>query len=105
MDEGRTGLLLQAQRLLIGIVIRALGQNNLRTQTLCRLHLADGSAVRHADDAADPLMGRRQGNALGVVPGAAGDDAGGLLLLRQLADLIIRTPQLEAAGDLKVFRL
>ena len=100
MDQGRAGLLLGLDGCGVGVVIGALGQNDLRAQPLGCLHLADGGAVRHINHAAHALPRGGQGHALGMVAGAAGNNTGFFLLLRQLADLIVSASQLEAAGDL-----
>ena len=51
------------------------------------------------------LLMRGQRNALGMVAGAAGDNALGCFLFGQLADFVVGTAHLEAAGYLQVFCL
>ena len=102
VDEGSASLLLGFHRSGVGVVIGAGHQHHLGAQALGGLHLADGGRIGHVDHALRPLAGGGQGDALGVVAGAAGDDSGLLLLVAQLADLIIGAPELEAAGHLEV---
>ena len=105
VDQGGPGLLLDLQRLGIGVVIGPLYQTDLRPQAAGGLHLAQGGPVRHTYGAADAHFCGRQGHALGVVARAAGDDTRFLLLLVQLADLIVGAPDLKAAGYLQVLCL
>ncbi len=105
MDEGHAGFLLQFHRPVVGVVVGALDQTDLGAQTLGALHLHDGGAVRHADHAAQPHPGGGQCHALGMVAGAAGDDALGTFLRGKLADLVVSAPYLETAGDLQILGL
>ena len=105
MDEGHAGFGLQLHRLIVGVVVGAGHQADLGPQVLGVLHLHDGGAVGHADNALDPLPGGSQGHALGVVARRAGNDALAPLLFRQLADLVVSAPDLEAAGHLEVLGL
>ena len=88
-----------------GVVIDSGDQDHLGTVAPCRFHLQDGCALRHADDGLDSQASGRQGDALGVVAGAAGDDAAAGLFRGQVADLVIGSADLEGAGLLKVLRL
>ena len=97
--------LCQPLRLRRGVVIDAGHQHHLRAVAAGGLHLADGRPGGHADHRLDPQPGCGQGNALGVVPRRAGDDAPGRLLRRQAADLVVGAPELEGPGQLQVFRL
>ena len=103
MDEGCSCFLLAAHGSLVSVIIRAVDKADLRAQAFCGFNLADGRAVRHKDYAfcALPRGGKR--NALRMVPRAAGDDAGALLLVGELADFVISAAQLETAGHLQVF--
>jgi hypothetical protein len=105
VDEGGAGLLLHLAGPGIGVVIGAGHQTDLRPIGAGGLHLADGSPVRHAHHAVHAHAGGGERHALGVVARAAGQDPRLFLLLRQLADLVIRAPQLEAACGLKVLGL
>ena len=81
-----------------GVVIDSRHQDDLGAVAPCRLHLQDGCALRHADDGLDPQTGGRQGDALGVVAGAAGDDAAAGLFRGQVADLVVSAPDFKGAG-------
>ena len=105
VDEGHAGLGLQLDGLVVGVVVGAGHEADLRAQALGVLHLHDGRTVRHTDDAFDAPAGRGQRHALGVVACRAGDDAFFALLFGELADLIIGTAHLEAAGGLQVLGL
>ena len=88
-----------------GVVIDSRDQDDLGAVAPCRLHLQDGCALRHTDDRLDPETGGGQGDALGVVAGAAGDDAAGGLFGGEVADLVVGAADLEGSGLLKVLRL
>ena len=103
MNEGGTGFLLQFTGLGVGVVVSAGHQAHLRAQALGGLYLADGGAVRHTDHALNAVLGGSQGHALCMIAGAAGDDAAGLFLFGQLADLVVSAAHFEAASHLKVF--
>ena len=92
-------------RLRRGVVVSTGDQDDLSAVVLGGLHLADGGPGGHADDGADAEPGGGEGHALGVVAGAAGDDAPGPLLLRQGAELVVGAPELEGTGELQVLRL
>ena len=59
------------------------------------LHLGEGSARGHDDGAGYAKVAGRQGDALGVVAGAGGDDARGLLFGSQGGDLVGGAADLE----------
>ena len=105
VDEGHARLFLQLDSLVVGIVIGAGHEADLRAEVLGVLHLHDGCAVRHTDDAPDAPAGSGQRHALRVVACRAGDDALVALLLGELADFIISAAHLEAAGHLQVLGL
>ena len=105
VGEGVALLLRQPLRLRRRVVIDAGHQHHLCAVATGGLHLADGRPGGHADHRLDPQPGCGQGNALGVVPRRAGDDAPGRLLRRQAADLVVGAPELEGPGQLQVFRL
>ena len=105
VDEGHAGLGLQLHGLVVGIIIGAGHQTDLRAQALGIFHLHNGGTVRHTDDAPDAPAGGGQSHALCVVAGRAGDHALFALLPGELADLIIGSPHLEAAGHLQVLGL
>src|SRR5699024_5983732 len=64
VDEGHARLGLEADRVVVGVVVGAGHQADLRAQVLGVFHLHDGGAVRHADDAPDAHPGGGQGHAL-----------------------------------------
>ena len=105
VDEGHAGLGLQLHGLVVGIIIGAGHQTDLRAQALGIFHLHNGGTVRHTDDAPDAPAGGGQSHALCVVASRAGDHALFALLPGELADLIIGSPHLEAAGHLQVLSL
>ena len=105
MDEGHARLFLQLYGLVVGVVVGTGYEADLRTEVLGVLHLHDGRAVRHADDALDAAAGSGQRHALCVVARRAGDDAFISFFLGELADLIVSAAHLEAAGHLQVLGL
>ena len=105
VDKGHVVLLLQLHGLVVGFVVGAGHKADLRAQIFGVLHLHQGRAVRHTDNAADAAPGSRQRHALRMVARRAGNDALGALLLGKLADLIISAPHLKAAGGLQVLGL
>ena len=102
VDEGHAGFFLQLNGLVVGVVVGAGHETDLRAQILGVFHLHDGRTVRHADDALDAAPGGCQRHALRVVARRAGNDALGALLRGKLADLIVSAAHLEAAGGLQV---
>ena len=105
VDEGHARLFLQLHGLVVGVVVGTGYEADLRTEVLGVLHLHDGRAVRHTDDALDAAAGSGQRHALCVVARRAGDDALVALFFGELADLIISAAHLEAAGHLQVLGL
>ena len=102
VDEGGPSLLLELEGGGVGVVVGPFHQADLCPQLFSGLHLADGGSVGHADQGFDPALGGGHGHTLGVVSGAAGQDAVLLLLLGELADLIVGASEFEAAGFLQV---
>ena len=105
VNKGHVVLLLQLHGLVVGFVVGAGHKADLRAQIFGVLHLHQGRAVRHTDDAADAAPGSRQRHALRMVARRAGNDALGALLLRKLADFIVSAPHLKAASGLQVLGL
>ena len=105
MDEGHARLLLELDGLIMRIVVGAFHEADLRAEPLRALDLHDRRTIRHADDALDAHLRRREGHALCVIAGAAGHDPVTALLLAQLTDLIVGAAHLEAAGHLQVLGL
>ena len=90
VDEGHTGLLLEFDRAVMGVVVGALDKLDLSAQALGAFHFHNGGAVGHADHAFNAHAGGGQRHALRMVASRAGDHALGALFLRQLADFIVR---------------
>ena len=105
MDKGHAGLFLQLHGLVVGVVVGAGYEADLRTEVLGVLNLHDGRTVRHTDDALDAAAGSGQCHALRMVARRAGDHALGALLCGELADLIVSAAHLEAAGGLQILGL
>ena len=105
MDEGHARLLLELDGLIMCIIVGALHEADLCTEPLRALDLHDRRTIRHADDALDAHLRRREGDALCVVAGAAGHDTVTALLLAELTDLIVGAAHLEAAGHLQILGL
>ena len=87
------------------VVIHAGDQDHFCAVVLGGFHLADGGTSGHADDGLDAQLGGGQSNALRMVAGGAGDNAVSSLFLGQRADLVVRTANLERAGQLQVLCL
>ena len=102
VDEGHAGLFLQLHGLVVGVIVGAGHKADLCTQVLGIFHLHDGGTVRHANDALDATAGGGQRHTLRMVAGRAGNDALGAFFGRKLADLIVSTAHLEAAGGLQI---
>ena len=102
MNEGGPGLGLVLHGGGVGVVVNSFHQPDLRSQLLGGLHLADGRPIGHVNEGLDTALGGGHGHPLGVVAGAAGQDAPGLFLVGELADFIVSAPELEAAGLLKI---
>ena len=102
VDKGHAGLFLQLHGLVVGVIVGAGHQADLCTQVLGIFHLHDGRTVRHANDALDATAGGGQRHTLRMVAGRAGNDALGAFFGRKLADLIVSTAHLEAAGGLQI---
>ena len=105
VDKGHAGLLLQFHGAVMGIVVGALDQLDLRAKALGALYLHNRGTVRHTDHALDAHAGGGKRHALRVVAGRAGDDALGALGLAELADLVVSAAHLKAARDLQVLGL
>ena len=105
VDEGHARFFLQLHGLVVGVVVGAGYEADLRTEVLGVLNLHDGRTVRHADDAFDAAAGGSQCHALRMVARRAGDHALGALLCGELADLIVSAAHLEAAGGLQILGL
>ena len=105
VDEGHAGLLLELDGAVVGVVVGTLDQLYLRAQALGAFHFHNRGTVGHADHTFNAHAGGGQRHALGMVAGRAGDHALGAFFLAQLADFIVGTADLEAAGHLQVFGL
>ena len=89
MDEGQAGLGDQrvAVRLRVGVAVA--DEHDLGAARPHRLHLDRRRRLRHDDDGAQPELLRREGDALGVVAGARGDDAAGALGRRSRCAILL----------------
>ena len=105
MNKGHACFLLQLDSAVMRFVVGAGNKLHLSAETLGVFHLHNRCAAGHADNAFDAHAGCGQRNALGMVAGAAGDNALGCFLFGQLADFVVGTAHLEAAGYLQVFCL
>ena len=105
VDEGLAGLLLDFDRFRVGVVVDPLDQHDVRPVALGRLNLLDRRAGGDADGRLDVVFPGGEGDALGVVAGRAGDDAGRFLGVRELGNLIVGAADLEGAGHLQILRL
>ena len=91
--------------MLLGLVEVIALEEHRRAVAPGGLHLGEGSARGHDDGAGDAEVAGRQGDALGVVAGAGGDDARGLLFGSQGGDLVGGAADLEGARPLEVLGL
>ena len=105
VDEGVVVFLLKRERAVVGVVIHARHEADLRPVRACRLYFGDGRSLGQADDGGDMVLLRRQRHTLRMVARRAGDDAVRFRLVGKLRDLIVRAPQLEGARPLQIFRL
>ena len=95
VDEGHAGFLLQLAGVVVGVVIRALNEADLRAEGFGGFDLADRRAVGHTDNRLDTHAGRGERDTLRVVARGAGNNAGFALFLVQLADFIVCAAQFE----------
>jgi len=102
MHEGHLVLLLQLQRVLIGIGIRITMQHHFRAATRDRLDLDLRRGGGHHDDglAAELLCGKR--HTLRMVPRRGGDHAALELLGRELRHFVVGAAQLERKHRLHI---
>ena len=105
VDESRARIIAKLAGVRVRIVIGSLYQTHLSAQSLCSLHLADRSSVRHADNALRTHACRSQSHALRVIARTAGYYAGSLLLITESAYFEISSSELEASGRLKILSL
>ena len=103
MNKGHACFFLQLYGAVMCFVVGTGNKLHLRAQALGVFYLHNRCAVRHADDAFDAHAGGCQGYALGVVAGAAGDNAFAGFFRGELADFVVGTAYLKAAGYLQVF--
>ena len=89
--------LLQIHGLGIGIIEAVTVKNHLGTISAGCLNLQDRRSSRHADNRLAPQLLCRKCHALGMIAGRSSDNALLALLIRKLANLIVRATQLEGA--------
>ena len=80
-------------------------QQHPRAEALGALHLVEGRALGHDDGGGNGEALGVIGDALGMIAGGHGDDAGLGLLRRQAAQLVAGAAVLERAGELLVLQL
>ena len=80
-------------------------QNDLRAVLLGAVHLHQRRGGGHDHRGLHAGHPCGIGHALGVVSGGGGDEAVGLLLLRQLTGLVVSAANFISAGDLQILRL
>ena len=105
VDESIPFLFLKLAGVIIRVVIGAFNKTDLCAVCFSRFHLADGRAIRHADNAWDIAALSRQRNALSMVARAACNNAFCLFVSRKLADFIIGAAHLKTACYLQIFSL
>ena len=105
VDEGVALLLFQLQGLVVGVVIHAGDEADLRAVALGGLHLGDGGGVRQADQGGNAALAGSQRHALGVVAGGAGDDALSLFLIGEHGDFVAGAAKLKGTGLLQALGL
>ncbi len=105
MHEGQATLGLQLAGALVGGIVVASLQDDLRAQLARGLHLRDRRVLGHADQRVHALIACRQGHALCVVAGRGADDAGLALVLVERVDLVVGAANLERARALQVLEL
>ena len=103
MNKGHASFLLQLYSTVMCFVVGTGNKLHLCAEALGVFYLHNRCAVRHADDAFDAHAGCSQCYALGVVAGAAGDNAFAGFFRGELADFVVGTAYFEAAGYLQVF--
>src|SRR5262249_22913709 len=92
-------------RLLVGLVPDPAVQDDLGPVALRRGDLGRRGVLGHADDRADSVDLRRQGDSLRVVSRRGADDAAPLLLLRHQGELVQRPADLVGPDPLEHLRL
>ena len=105
MDEGAALFDAAAQGLFAGFVVAGAVQNDLGAEAARGGDLDLRRGQRHDDLGANAAGRGVEGDALGVVAGAGGDDAALALGFAQREQLVERAALFEGAGALQVFKL
>ena len=100
VDEGQVVLLHDPFGMHLGLVEVIAFEQHRRSVAPCGLHLGEGGPHGHDNGAGYAGMASRQGNSLGVVTGAGGDHALGLLVWAQGSDLVGSAPDFEGTRSL-----
>ena len=88
-----------------GFVVIGSVEDDVGSVARSRGHLNQRRHERHDDARADAVLAGVEGDGLGVVAGAGGDDAAPALLVGEGKDLVERAALLESAGALQVVEL
>jgi hypothetical protein len=105
VDEGQPLVLLQLDRVLVGIGVAFAGQHDFAAQRLHGIDLDLRRGGRHHDHGAAAQLACPQGHALCMVAGRGADHALLQLLGRQVRHLVVGAAQLEAEHGLLVLAL
>ena len=105
MDEGAAFFDAAAQGLFAGFVVVGAVENDLRPEGAGGGDLDLRRGQRHDDLRANAAGRGVEGDSLGVVAGAGGDDAALALGLAEREQLVERAALFEGAGALQVFEL
>ncbi len=105
MNERQAALVPEAHRLVVCLVPDRPVEDDLGAVALRGRDLRRRRIARHQDDCRDPEPRGRVRHALRVVAGRGTDDAGALLVRRQLRQLVARAAHLVGARPLEHLRL
>jgi len=105
MDEGEAVLGRESRRFAMRFAQPGAAQHHVGAMRRRALDLGEGSALGHDDGRRNAETPGMIGDALRVVAGRHGDDAGAALLRRQALQLVERAALLERAGRMQRFQL
>src|SRR5207237_7908725 len=98
VDEDVALLFLEAARLGVRVVVIVAAEDDGRAELARRLHLAERRGLRHHDGRVRAEALGVEGDGLGVIARAGGDDSTLALLCGQQRELVGRAALLEGAG-------